>query len=139
VPRWPYGPERPGSATAAAVLGFVTGGLTALFAVIFLIVTITRDGDATSTLLLVGGAPSAAGLITGAAWTLQRRTARLLFGSALAAVGVLLVVLVVGLSALSDSGGFRGLLVFVLMALPLPIVTACLAGRREINDWVAAG
>src|SRR5689334_7216084 len=31
---WPDGPERPAAATTAAVLGFVTGGLTLLFSVL---------------------------------------------------------------------------------------------------------
>ena len=138
TPRWPHGPLAPGSATAAAVLGFVTGGLSALFALVFLAVTLSGDGDVTTALLLIGSAPCAAGLIAGGVWTLQRRTARLLFGSALAAVAVLVVTLLVGLPVLADSGSLGGLVVFVLLALPLPVVTACLAGRREIGEWVDA-
>jgi hypothetical protein len=29
--------------------------------------------------------------------------------------------------------------VFVVLALPLPVVTACLAGRRDVSRWVDAG
>jgi hypothetical protein len=42
---WPHGPDRPRSATTAAVLGFVTGGLTALATLIFLVVVITGAVD----------------------------------------------------------------------------------------------
>jgi hypothetical protein len=110
-----------------------------VFALVFLVPVLRGTSDPTFGLLALGGVPCAAGLITGAVWTLQRRTARLLFGSALAAVAVLVVTMVLGVAVLAVPGDFRGLVVFVVLALPLPVVTAFLAGRRDVSRWVDAG
>jgi hypothetical protein len=124
-------------ATTAAVLGFVTGGLTSLGSLMLLFAALGGDDDAATVLLVVLGLPCAAGLITGAARLLGRRTAQLLFGSALAAAGTLLLALVVGLATLSGDGAV-GLAVFVLLALPLPVLTAIYARLPRVVGWVAA-
>jgi len=134
---WPHGPARPGAATAAAVLGHVTGGLTALVMVGILLSVLDGD-DAPSTLLMLLGIPCAVAVIAGAAALLGRRTAELLFGAAVASVAVLALVLVVGLGTLSGDERF-GLVAVVLFALPLPILTAVFARRPQVRGWVAAG
>jgi hypothetical protein len=124
-------------ATAASVLGFVTGGLTALGSLGFLIAALS-GGDDGPTVLLVLGLPCAAGLITGATWLLGRRRPDLLFWSALAAVAVLLLALVVGLATLSGDDA-AGLGVFVFLALSLPVLTAVYARLPGVTGWVGAG
>jgi hypothetical protein len=116
----------------------VTGGLTALFALVFLVPVLRGTSDPTFVVLAVGGVPCAAGLVTGAVRVLQRRTARLLFRSALTSVAVLVLTMLVGVPVLADPRSLRGLVVFVVLALPLPVVTACLAGRRDVTRWVDA-
>jgi hypothetical protein len=134
---WHYGPERPTLGTAAGLLGYVTAGLTFVFSVIFLIVAISGDGDPTVGALLLG-APCAVGLIVGAGRLLRRASARTLFASAVASVAVLLLALVVGVAVLSG-GDLVGEAVFVVLALPLPVLTAVFARNRTVADWVAAG
>jgi hypothetical protein len=134
---WPYGPGRPALGTAAAVLGYVTAGLTIVASVIFLVVGISGDGDPTVVVLLLG-APCAVGLIVGAGRLLRRRSARALFASAVAAVAVLLVALVVGAAVLA-TGDLIGEAVFVVAALPLPVLTAVFARNTTVAGWLAAG
>jgi hypothetical protein len=134
--RWPYGPDRPGVATAAAVLGFVTAGLTLLMSVVFLGVQFSGDGD-TSTAVLLLGIPCAAGLIVGGVRLLGRRSHQVLFTSAVAAVLVLILAFIVGLATLPGRDDVAGLGVMLLVAAPLPIVTACLAASRTIAGWTA--
>jgi predicted permease len=134
---WPHGPERPSLGTAAGVLGYVTAGLTIVFSVIFLFVALGGDGDPTVVVLLLG-APCAVGLIVGAGQILRRRSARTLFASAAASVAVLLVALVVGVAVLSTDD-LIGEAVFVVLALPLPVLTAVFARNRTVADWLAAG
>jgi hypothetical protein len=133
---WPYGPERPALGTAAGVLGYVTAGLTFVASVIFLVVALSGDGDATVLVLLLG-APCAVGLIVGAGQLLRRTSARTLFASAVASVGVLVVALVVGLAVLSE-GDLAGEAVFVVLALPLPVLTATFARNKTVAGWLAA-
>jgi hypothetical protein len=47
-------------------------------------------------------------------------------------------VLVVGLATL-DAGARSGMLVVVVLALPLPVLTAVFARRPQVRGWVAAG
>ena len=135
--KWPYGPERPSLGTAAGVLGHVTAGLTIVFTVILLIVALGGDGDPTVAVLLLG-VPCAVGLIVGAGQLLRRDSARTLFASAAASVAVLLVALVVGLAVL-PSDDLIGEAVFVVLALPLPVLTAVFARNGTVAAWVAAG
>jgi hypothetical protein len=134
---WPYGPDRPALGTAAAVLGYVTAGLTILFSVIFLVVALSGDGDATVVVLLLG-APCAVGLIVGAGRLLRRRSARTLFVSAAASVAVLVFALLVGVAVLR-AGDLIAEAVFVVAALPLPVLTAIFARSRTVSGWLAAG
>lgn len=135
--QWPYGPVRPSAATAAAVLGHVTGGLTGLV-MLGILVSVLGGDDDPSTLLMLLGIPCAVAIIAGSAALLGRRTADLLHRAAVASVAVLVLVLVVGLATL-DGGARLGLLVTVVLALPLPILTAVFAGRPQVRGWVAAG
>jgi hypothetical protein len=73
----------------------------------------------------------------GAAQLLRRRPPALLFGSALAAVGVLLLTLLVG-SATLGAGDRTGLTVFLLLAAPLPVLTAVYARLGRVTGWAAA-
>jgi hypothetical protein len=134
---WPYGPGRPGSATAAAVLGFVTGGLTIAFLLVMLVAVLAGQGDVATWLLLLLGVPCAVGLLTGAAELMRRRSTSVLFGSAASAVGVLLLALVAGVAEL-ESDDVVGLAIFVVVALPLPVLTAIFAKVGTVTGWVAA-
>jgi hypothetical protein len=135
-PAWPAGPRRPGVATAASVLGFVTGGLTMLFSFGFLIAVLAGEDDVvTQTLLL--GALSAAGLITGAVRLLGRRSPTVLFGSSLASVAVLLLALLAAAVTIDRTSGLDGILMFVLFAMVLPVVTAVFAWLPVVRGWAA--
>jgi hypothetical protein len=134
---WPDGPARPASATTAAVLGFVTGGLTILTCLGFLLVVLVGEDDAPTRVLLLG-ALCAAGLITGGVRLLGRRSPVVLFGSALASVAVLLMALLVGVVTIDRTGGTEGLAIFVLMAAILPVLTAIFAWLPIVRGWAAA-
>jgi hypothetical protein len=132
---WPHGPDRPGIATAAAVLGFVTGGLTALGSFISLL-AILGGTDLPSGLLALG-LPCAGGLIFGGVALLRRDSAQALLGSAIASVGVLVVALLAGIASYRGGEAF-GFLVFVVLAAVLPIVTGALALSGTVRGWLAA-
>jgi hypothetical protein len=121
------------------VLGFVTGGLTALASLGFLVAVLAGGADDAATVLLVLGLPCAAGMLAGAARLLQRRPPGLLFSSAAAAVGVLLLTLVVGLVTFDRSDDVFGLVVFLLFAAVLPVLTAVFARLPRTTGWAAAG
>jgi hypothetical protein len=129
---WPNGDGRPGVATAAGVLGIVTGGLTGLACLAFL--TMTVSGDVTSAFLLLFSAPCAIGTLTGGIRLLQGHRRGLLLGSASASVGVLLLGLLVG-GLVYDGHEFLGVVVLVLVASPLPVVTAVLAAQPSVTGW----
>jgi hypothetical protein len=131
---WPEGPERPGSATAAAVLGFVTAGLTLLFSLPNLVLLLAGEAEVATRLQQLGVFP-AAGLITGAVRLLGRRSPDVLFGSALGSVAVLLLAVAAGALTIDRTGGLTGILMFVLFAIPLPILTAVFAWRPVVRGW----
>jgi hypothetical protein len=133
---WPHGPGRPGIATAAAVLGFVTAGLTLLMSIFFLI-ALNRGGDATFTVLLLG-IPCAIGMIVGGVRLLGRQTHYVLLSSAVAAVVVLILTFLVGLATESGSGGVPALVLFLVLAAVLPITTAALTAQRRVSSWMNA-
>jgi hypothetical protein len=87
--------------------------------------------------LLLLGLPCAAGLVAGGVRLLQRRTPALLFGSALGAVGVLVLSLVVGVATMRDDE-VAALAVFLVLAAPLPVITAVFARLSVVRGWVAA-
>jgi len=132
---WPHGTGRPGVATAAGVLGLVTGGLTALVSVMVLLFAV-RSADESATLILLLGLPCAAGLLIGGAKLMDRGSATPLFVSALAAVAVLALAFVVGAGTM-EPPDLLALAVFVVLALPLPVLTAILARRPVTLGWTA--
>jgi hypothetical protein len=119
------------------VLGFVTGGLTVLMSLIILFAVVGGD-DEPSTVLMLLGLPCAAGLIAGAAVLMGRGSPNPLFGSALAAAAVLVLVLFVGVATL-DADGRTGVSMFVVLALPLPVLTAVFARVHRTVGWAATG
>ena len=133
---WPYGPDRPGIATAAAVMGFVTGGLTALGGLIALISVLLADADLPTGLLALG-LPCAAGLIRGGVSLLNRDSERVLVASAVLSVVVLVFALVAGVIGYSGDD-VVGLLVFVVLAGSLPVVTGALAVSRTVKGWLSS-
>jgi hypothetical protein len=133
---WPHGPDRPGIATAAAVLGFVTGGLTAIASFFFLIAVLFGGADL-PTGLLVLGLPCAAGLIRGGVVLLRRDSSNVLTASAVLSVAVLLFALLAGFMSYSGSEAL-GFAIFVVVAAALPIVTACLAASGTVRGWLSS-
>ncbi|TFV51822.1 hypothetical protein [Blastococcus sp. TF02A-35] len=130
---WPHGPGRPGAATTATVFGFVTGGLTAFGSLVMLLAVLAGDADG-ATLVLALGLPCAVGLVVGGARLLQRRSTKVLFWSAIAALAVLAAAL---LTAVADMPGDEAAAVaaFVLMACVLPVVTAVLSRVPTVTGW----
>jgi len=133
---WPYGPDRPGIATAAAVLGFVTAGLTLLMS-IFFATALGHDGSGVFVVLLFG-IPCAIGMIVGGVRLLGQHTHQILLTSAIAAVLVLILALILGLGTFTGPD-VVGMMIIIVLAAPLPIVTACLAGGSTVSAWVYAG
>jgi hypothetical protein len=119
------------------VLGFVTGGLTALVSLAFLVAVLTGEEDDPITTTLLLGLPCAAGLLTGAARLLGRRSPAVLFASALASVVVLFLALVVG-AASQDAEEVTGFAVFLVLALPLPVLTAVFARLPRTLGWAGS-
>ena len=134
---WPDGPGRPNAATTAAVLGYVTAGLTILVSGIDFIALLFGEDDIV-TLLLVLGLPCAAGQIAGGVRLQARRSPALLFGSSLAAVAVLLLALLAASVTIDRSGGVEGLAMFVAVALILPGLTAIFSWLPVVRGWTAA-
>jgi hypothetical protein len=133
---WPYGPGRPGLATASAVLAIVTGSLTVVGGLVMLLVGVTGDGD-TATWLLSLGLPVGGVLLAGGIGLLGRRRADWVLWSAVAAVAVL-VSAMLGAALTLDSDSAVGVLVLTVMASVLPIVTAALSSRSVVREWAAA-
>jgi hypothetical protein len=134
---WPHGPARPGIATAASVLGFVTAGLTILVSGLLLIGVFNGEDDLPS-LVLALGLPCAAGLIAGGVRLQDRRSPAPLFLSAVGCVVVLLLAWLAGAATIDRSNGLEGLTVFVVSAAVLPSLTAIFAWQRVVRGWVAA-
>ena len=133
--QWPYGPPRPASATSAAVLGIVTGTLTALNSPFFFL-GVAPDGFLDPfTVILLLGLPCAAGLVAGGILLLRRQSRFLLTISASLATLVLLAAATTVLIA--QAPGLDGALSFVGLALPFPTLTLVLAQRREVTRWLA--
>jgi hypothetical protein len=123
-------------ATAAAVLGFVTAGLTILVDLFIVADIADGSGDPPARLLLFGFG-TAIGLLVGAVRLVQGRSPAVLFGSALASIGILVVALLTGFQTLyPDQIG--GLVVVVVLALPLPVLTAVFSWLPRVRGWAAA-
>ncbi|SDF99848.1 hypothetical protein SAMN05660662_4102 [Blastococcus aurantiacus] len=138
VPTWPAGPGRPGVATAAAVLGLVTAGLTALMTAGLLFGLADGDDEAAFLLTIVTGVLCAAGFLAGGIRLLSRTSADLLFATSLAALASLALIAVVAETTLyGDDAGF--LLGLAFLGAPLPAVTAVLARSRATVGWASSG
>ena len=136
---WPHGPGRPGQATSAAVLGIVTGSLTVLGGLVFLVAGLTGDGDV-ATWLLALGVPLGVVLLVGGIGLLSRRQHGLVLWTAVGAAALLVVALLGGvLEHRGDPDEVDAMLGFTVFALPLPIVTAALTAQRTVREWVLAG
>jgi vacuolar-type H+-ATPase subunit I/STV1 len=118
------------------VLGFVTGGLSALVSLLFLLMAVIGGQDDPVSMLLILGLPCAAGLISGAARLLSGDLPGPLFGWAIAAVGVLVVAALVALVAF-DAADLLAVAIFVVLAVPLPVLTAVFAWRPDTRDWAS--
>ncbi|MDX6323686.1 MAG: hypothetical protein QOK15_40, partial [Nocardioidaceae bacterium] len=87
--------------------------------------------------LLLLGFGSASGLVVGGVRLLQRYSPVVLFGSAVASVAVLLIALLAGALTLYPDQ-IAGLVVTVVIALPLPILTAVFAWQGRVRGWAEA-
>jgi hypothetical protein len=134
---WPYGPGRPAQATAAGVLGHVTAGLTILFCVVILLLLSGGGGNSAMAALLLG-LPCSIGLIAGANQILRRESERNLIAAAVLSTGVLLLSLLLGLASLEEPD-LDVQVVFLVLAAPLPVLTAVFARNSIVVDWVHAG
>jgi hypothetical protein len=134
---WPHGPGRPSITTTAAVLGFVTGGLTILASLGFLIALLTEECDPVVGVLVLG-LPCAAGMVFGSVQLLARRSPTPLFVSALAAVGVLVLALVVAAATTDGGDDVVGVGFFVLLAGVLPVLTAVFARLPATVGWTGS-
>ena len=133
---WPYGPGRPGLATAAGVLARVAAGLTLFVQLLF--VAPGLDGhDGVSQWLMLLGLPCAVGMIVGASRLMWHRSSRILFASSAGAVAVLLLVFLVGLGELRGAE-LIGLAFFVAVALPMPLLAAIFTQAPTVKGWLAA-
>ena len=135
-PTWPAGPGRPGVATTAGVLGIVTGGLSLLVSLVLTVAVLSGEDDAVSVVLVLG-LPCGAVLIAGGIRLLNRHSPTLVFAGALAAVAVLFLALAVG-AGTAGSSDVIGLAVFLVFALPLPVLTAVFARLPATVGWAAA-
>jgi hypothetical protein len=133
---WPHGPDRPSQATAAAVLGFVAAGLTVIVNLFVLADIASGTGDVPQKMFLFGFA-SAAGLTVGGIRLLQGWSPAVLFGSALASIAILVIALLTGFATLY-SDEVAGLVVLVVLALPLPVLTAVFSWLPRVRGWAAA-
>lgn len=134
---WPYGPDRPSQATAAAVLGFVTAGLTVIVDLFVLADVAGGTADVPQKMFLFGFL-SAVALVIGGVRLLQGWSSDVLFGAAVASVTILLVALLTGIATLY-SDQVAGLAVIVVLALPLPVLTAVFSRMKRVRGWTAAG
>jgi hypothetical protein len=123
-------------ATTAGVLGIVTGGLSLLVSLVLTVAVLSGEDDAVSVVLVLG-LPCGAVLIAGGIRLLNRHSPTLVFAGALAAVAVLFLALAVG-AGTAGSSDVIGLAVFLVFALPLPVLTAVFARLPATVGWAAA-
>ncbi len=135
-PAWPTGPGRPGVATTAAVLGFVTGGLTVIGSLFLLALVLGGERDGATTTLVLG-LPCAAGMIAGAVRLLGRNSPTLLSASACAAVVVLFLALAVA-AGTPETSDVEDVVAFLLVALPLPALTAVFSRLPATVGWASS-
>jgi hypothetical protein len=120
------------------VLGFVTGALTVLASLAFLVGTVQTGGDPATT-VLVAGLPCGIAMLVGAGRLIGRHRLPVL---ALACVAAL-VVLVVAWSAFlagpdgDDPDARVGITIFALVAAVLPVVTLVFSLLGTVRGWLA--
>jgi hypothetical protein len=139
---WPPAPPqdlgRPAKVTTAAVLGLVSGGLTALVVLFLLLMVVLGATVGGSFFLMLLGLPCAVALVNGGVRLLRSRTVQPLRTAAVASVGALLLyLLMAGLL-----GGSQALLAtgaFLVLALPLPVLTVVFAQHPEVRTWAWDG
>lgn len=129
---------RPGRATTAAVLGFVTGGLTALVVLGSVLLTFVADGDGAPVMHILFGLPCAVGLLYGGVQLMAHRRVQPLFVAAAGSVMLLLVMLLAG-GLTGGIGGLAAAGTFLLFALPLPVLTAAFTRSVDVLDWAVDG
>jgi hypothetical protein len=118
------------------VLGIVAGSLSGLVGLALTVAALGGADDAVG-LVLALGLPCGVALVTGGIRLLGRHSPGPLSASALAAVAVLLLALLVGAGTL-DPGDLAGLTGFLVFALPLPVLTAVFARLPATVGWAAA-
>ena len=104
---------------------------------VFLVAGLTGDGDL-ATWVLSLGLPAGGLLLAGGIGLLGRRSVELVLWSAVAAAALVVLALLGAVATLPREDVLTEL-GFTVFALPLPVVTAALAGRRTVRDWVTAG
>ena len=131
---WPNGPGRPQQAGAAAVLGFVAGGIAILWGLVGIVLLAGSDGGSTSWLGVVVGLPAGAALILGGTRLLAGRDRWIVVGGAAALALAVLAQAVV--SAATSYGSATGQAFLVVLLLPVPAIAGVLAGLPVVGGWV---
>lgn len=131
---WPHGPGRPQQAGAAAVLGFVAGGIALLWGLVGIVLLAGSDGGSASWLGVVVGLPAGAALIVGGTRLLTGRDRWVVVGGAAALSLAVLAQAVV--SAATSYGSAIGQAFLVVLLLPVPAIAGVLAGLPVVGGWV---
>lgn len=131
---WPNGPGRPQQAGAAAVLGFVAGGIAILWGLVGIVLLAGSDGGSASWLGVVVGLPAGAALILGGTRLLAGRDRWIVVGGAAALALAVLAQAVV--SAATSYGSATGQAFLVVLLLPVPAIAGVLAGLPVVGGWV---
>lgn len=129
---WPYGPGRPGEATAAAVLALGVALLIGMGGLAWFTTPTVVDPTA---VVLAPILPCALGLAVGAVLLLRRRGRRLLLASVIGVVAVLVATTLVNAGLHGE--GWMETVGDLFIWLPIPIVTAWFAALPRVGNWVA--
>ncbi len=134
---WPHGPGRPAQATAAAVLGFLSGGIAILWGLVGIVLLAGSDGGSGTWVGVLVGLPAGVALVLGGIRLLARADRW-----SIAVGGAVLALTVLGqavISAASSYGSAAGQATLVVLLLPAPSIAAVLASLPLIGGWVAGG
>jgi hypothetical protein len=132
VAPWPYGPGRPGVATAAAWTAFVLAGGAGLGGLLAA-AGWAMDPDPLLGVLALA-LPCAAGLAAGGTLLLRRRGRRLLLASALGLFAVVAVACAVDTELVSD--GVAGAAAALVLYGAPPGATVVLAAQARVGSWL---
>lgn len=133
---WPKGPGRPAQGTAAAVLGFIAGGIAILWGLVGIVLLAGSDGGSATWVSVVVGLPAGAALIYGSIRLLAGTDRWFVVGGGAALALTVLLQAVV--SAASSYGTASGQATLVVFLLPVPTVAAVLAALPLVGGWVAS-